>query len=212
MQGDDCVAPCIFGIIPGKTTYSEARVIFYWLRLPITADIEMGYKEKETTIFVRFTLDNGIIKNIVMDITLPGYKIVSDPRNWQAYSPETLMKKYGNPTNVGFKLNFPTEGGFEKGGAWYDMVFDYEPQNMVIEYNQGLTQDGKFIKACPLSDQYSNVRIFLGKDLSGLYPPVLGVPLEQATTLTMDQFSALLQQKTQPACFEISQEAVFSMK
>jgi hypothetical protein len=67
--------------------------------------------------------------------------------------------------------------------------------------------EGKFVKACPLSDQFFDVLIISGNDYDNyIYS---GVPVENATPLTLSLFRDLLTQNIQPPCFEISKDAIF---
>lgn len=219
-QGNDCLSPCIFGITPGQTTINQAQDIFDWLRSPLSTNTYpsgkefystlLGYDGNEISISVDLTEENGVVKNIDTGITLPKYKKVPDPRAWQAFSPSVFLQKYGNPTYVGFNLTFPSEEGFPLKTAWYNMVLEYKNLDLTIQYFRGWTLEDNLIKICPMTDQYDSVSVDLGKDLE--YSPPPGVPLEKTTSLTLEQFSDLLKQKPESACFKISKEAFFSTK
>jgi hypothetical protein len=154
------------------------------------------------------TVEDNLVMNMTTGIELPPYKEVPDPRGWQAYSVEALFRKYGSPSHIGFKLSYPTEPGYNPDNtAWYDMVLEYDDLHLIIEYFHGWTKDGNQIKACPLSDQFENIGIYLGK--APPYPPGMGVPLEKATSLSIEQFSDLMKRPSNLACFYITRDAVY---
>lgn len=216
-QGEVCQSPCIFGIIPGQTPMDQAGNIFSSLRHPLTKNTYpdgkefyqaiIGCEEKNISISVDLSEENGVMKNMKAGIKLPEYKKNPEPRVWQAFSPETILAKYGLPSQIEFRLSFPTEEGFPRKTAWYDMVLLYDHLDLTVEYLQGLTVEDDLIQVCPLSDQYSSVSVYIGMDFE--YPPYTGVPLEKATSLTLAQFSDLLNQRSKTACFDISKDAFY---
>lgn len=210
-QGMDCQSPCFFGIIPGQTTFDQASNIFNWLRYPLwhspvpefySADID--YKDIELSVILEIKDDT--VKNIQIRIGLDKSKGDPNPLVWQAFSPDALLNKYGPPTQVGFSIVYsPSPPGPPPEDAIYAMILYFDHLDLIISYGLGYTKDGKTLKICPLTDQFEGVRIYIGKD--PIYPPDFQLPLEKASSLTLDQFSNLMTQKSKPACFEINKEA-----
>jgi hypothetical protein len=219
LQGEGCQTPCLFGIVPGQTTYAQAREIFSWLRNPLSKEkypngeeyytTSIDYKNAPISIGVRISLDRDIVKSIYADIDLSRYSnIITERQDWEAYSLDNILSQYGSPTKVEFDLDYPHEEGFPEDIAWYDMIVTYEDIDLTIEYYHGQSVEGNFINACPLTDQFMVVMIYVGNDFENR--PYKGVPLEKATSLTMTQFSKLFTQKSKIACFQISKDSIFS--
>lgn len=216
-QGEDCPSPCLFGIIPGQTPLEDAIKTFSWLRHPLMEknfpdgpeyyNTVIGIEDNNLYIVVDLFGEKHIVKNMVVGMTLSKDKQVSNIGAWKAYSTKNILDKYGVPSRVGLFLSFPTEEGFPLNTAWYDMILFYDEQDFTIEYFHGLTREEDLIKACPASDLFTKVTIFLGKDLE--YPPYGGVPLEKVTSMTVEQFTDLLQEGSGSACFEISKAVFF---
>ncbi len=211
----DCESPCLWGIIPGRTTLGEAQNIFNRLQHPLErgqmiGDVYssiFGFKDG-LSLTVILSVDNGYVTRIKLGIGLTNFKGATYPRPWLAYSPETLLNKYGPPSEVYFRVDYPHEEGFPIGTAWYDMVMYFETNHVIVEYGSGLTEEDNLIKACPLSDHFtSGIGIWLGED--PVNPPRKGVPLETATTLTLDEFYNLLKHGSESACFDLIKEAFY---
>ena len=213
---NQCSSPCIFGIVPGQTTLDEAQEIFKWLRSPLIlsnypdgdvyykTNIQLGGEFKY--IYVELVEKNGLVKNLLLGFTFPEYEEIPDTRSWKVFSPETIINTYGSPTKVNLGLHSVSEPGF--AGTWYDMLLKYEDINLTIEYFHGITVYDDYIKACPISDKFEIVSIYLGKGLK--YQPAVGIPLEKVTDLTIEIFSDLLKENSENSCFYISTDAMFS--
>jgi hypothetical protein len=203
----DCEAPCFWGIVPGQTTYDEAKNAFSQLELQ-TWEIERDkqyyygaiYKsDNGLSIMPSLAIRNNIIENINISITPEIYK-VGVPREWLAYSPETLISRYGAPSRVDFFV------GRANPKMSYAMILYFQKVNMIVEYG------GYDIKAvssntfriCPLLDQVETVGIWLGKDPEN--PPGNAASLEEATSLTLDRFTQLMLGSSDKACIDLNGE------
>lgn len=208
LQGPDCPAPCFWGIIPGQTTFGEAKNIFTYLGLQLKHtntqnnedfyaliyDLDSGLRVSPV-----LTIQNELVKNIEVGIN-PERRQVGVPREWLAYSPETLIKRYGPPTKVGF---FVGRGAPQLS---YAMNLYFNAVNLIVEYggyDVGVGPASSF-RICPLIDQSDNVRVWLGPNPE--HPPLDAVPLEKATSLTMDEFSKLMTGTPQNACINLKKE------
>jgi len=123
----DCEAPCFWGIMPGKTTFGEAQNLFLRLGLNLRFTLAEGGKEfygviydlsKGSEITPVLTVQDNIIKNLKIGIN-PTEQKAGTSREWSAYSPETLIERYGTPSKVNFASDWGPQSFFEM-----DMYFD----------------------------------------------------------------------------------------
>lgn len=204
----DCSAPCFWGIIQGQTKLGEAKNIFTRLGLQLDGPrtissydyYEIIYDfDSGLSISPLLAVRNSIIKNITIYIT-PEKSQPGIPREWLAYSPETLTRRYGLPSEVVFFVGraAPTPG--------YSMVLYFDKVDLIIEYDgYDYTFDGSSFEICPLTNQWDNVRVWMGENPHNP-PPSFGVPLQEATSLTMEEFSELMTGDPEKACFELKGE------
>lgn len=202
----DCEAPCFWGILPGKTTLEEVTNAFTHLGLSLKYTTTLDGKDFYA---VNYNLDNGIEispviaiqNNIVksLDVGINDTSQAGSPRKWSAYSPETLIKRYGPPSNVDFFL------GRVAPVPTHSMDLYFEDVNLIVEYIGGsLLNDGPQLEICPLTNQVEHVHIWMGDDPQ--YPPSPGVQLEEATSLTIEEFSNLMMGNPYNACFNLKEE------
>jgi hypothetical protein len=193
--------------MPGQTTFGEAKNIF----------TRLGFQINSTTLNnkgfygVTYDFDNGLsvylLLTIYDDIVTDGRIYITPEkhqagilREWLAYSPETLINRYGAPSRINFSIDF--------GGAHssFDMFIYFDWFNLIVEYaGRDIIDNATGVpRVCPLTDQYDTVRLWMGPDPQ--YPPVDGVPLEQATSMTIDSFSTLMTGNADSACFNLNAE------
>lgn len=82
------------------------------------------------------------------------------------------------------------------------MYFDAE--DLIVQYT-GVdiisTQKGAS-QFCPLSAQFDTAWLWMGKN--PVNPPAYGIPLENVTSLTLDEFSKLMTGDPKQACFIVN--------
>jgi len=204
----DCDAPCFWGIVPGKTNLGEAINIFtkfglQWKSKSIQGKDFYGIVHEFDSgmgIDVILTVQNELVENLRLEIN-PEKQKAGIPREWSAYSPETLITRYGLPSKVDFFI------GTGPGPALFVMDVYFSSRDLIVEYESPdvYYADDKF-QACLLTAQIDFVRVWMGKDPQ--YPPTPGgVPLDEATSLTMDDFSKLMTGTPSKACLNLKGEA-----
>lgn len=202
----DCEAPCFWRITPGQTTLSEAENIFTHLGLQVESTTFQGkdfygieYEfDSGLSISVTLTTQDDFVKNLQVGI-LPEKSSAGIPRKWSAYSPETLINRYGTSSKVDFSLDKGPNLAFAM-----DMYFD--SVDLIVQY--GITNIIPYQNSpqiCPLTAQFDSVRVWMGKDPYA--PPFELVPLEKATSMTMEEFSNLMTGDPKKACFTLKEEA-----
>jgi hypothetical protein len=216
---ETCQSPCFWGIVPSKTALGEAQKIFNQLQIPLMHTLRKEQKDFYATGFsfknglgisIVFRVQNGLIDSLNMGIGLANDKASPAMREWLAFSPETMISQYGNPTYVEFSLPAAPSNGASPY-IFYVMTMYFDSSNLIVEYDSSLfSRDEKLIRVCPLVDKFDGVRVWLGKDADNS-PIKVGVPLERAASLTIAQFSNLmLQGSKKTACFDLSKVAFFS--
>jgi hypothetical protein len=203
----DCAAPCFWGIIPGKTTLGEAKSIFTQLGL----DLAHTYSETNEDFYsLIYELDSGLQVTptlTIQDDVVKNIEIGLEPvksqggiaRKRLAYSPEELIKRYGQPSEVDFNI--------DRGPRiFFEMNLYFDTLDLIVEYASYNTLRGTIEnpRACPLTDQVSIIKLWMGKNPK--YPPRVAVPLEKATSMTMDQFSKLMTGDPNKACINFKGE------
>lgn len=203
----DCAAPCFWGILPGQTTFGEAKNIFahFGLTLEYTNTLEgkqfyeSSYEfDNGLSISPLLTVKNNIVVNLTLFIT-PNPQQIGIPRAWLAYSPETLITRYGEPSRVDFALDWGPR-------SFFDMVMRFDRVELIAEYTgyDIIPRQKGSSQVCPLTAQFESVRLWMGKD--PVYPPADGILLEEATSLTMKEFSKLMTGDLSKACFTVNGE------
>lgn len=203
----ECKVPCFWGVVPGQTTLDEAVNIFAHLGLNLKFTATLGGKDFYQVVY---NLGNGIEvspviavqNNLVLSIDI-GINDVSQAeisRKWSAYSPETLINQYGSPSRVDFFL------GRVAPTPIHSMILYFDALDLIVEYSGAdIVSDVPTLGICPLTNQVDLVRIWIGDDLQ--YPPSDGIPLEEATSLTMEEFTKLMVGDPEDACFSLKGEA-----
>jgi hypothetical protein len=204
----DCKAPCFWGIEPGLTTLNEAINTFTHLGLKLKFTATLDGKDFYATIYnldndIRVSpvigIQNNTVKSLDVGIEINDTSQMGTPRKWSAYSPETLISQYGPPSRVDFFL------GRVAPTPTHSMVLYFEKVNLIVGYiGTNLLHDGPGLEICPLTNQVEFLKIWMGNEPQ--YPPSLGVPLEKATSLTMDEFSKLMTGDPKKACFKLKGE------
>ena len=207
----DCSAPCFWGITPQQTTFAEATNIFKSFGLEAhhtgTQNNQEFYEtdyhiEYGLEISIRPTVQDDIVKTLEVGMNVP--REINIPRKWLAYSPETLIKRYGTPSRVEFSLTdiYPNNGVNGSMTMYFDNV------EMIVLYNgteEGFLEDQNAFTLCPLINGIYFVYIWMGEEPH--YPPSAQVPLEQATSLTLDDFAKLMLGDPNKACFDLKEKA-----
>lgn len=210
----DCPAPCFWGIVPGRTMISEAIDIITHLGLQVEQTNSRENKDiytivyefdNELSITVILTVQDHIIENLRIKLT-PEKSQPGVPREWLAYSPETLIDRYGTPSRVDF---IASRSPADDLGPypWYVMTVYFESADLVIEYGGGQISSVGSFRVCPLSDQFNSILIWLGKNPEN--PPGGGITLGKATSLTLEEFASIMKGDLEDACIELESEAFY---
>ncbi len=202
----NCDVPCFMGIIPGKTSLQEVKNFFF----------PFGFQQKDGEDYYSVVYDNSISKdsavifnasdNIVQTIIIMpdiSRQIARRPREWIAYSPETLIAKFGQPSRV------------QIGVEWWPnmhntivMIMYFDDLDFIALYSGDNMIPGNTDspKLCPLTAPFNHIRFWMGKNPPN--PPTFEtVSLEKSTSLSINQFTNLMIGDTENACFILNGDA-----
>jgi hypothetical protein len=199
-------SPCFLSIYPGKTTVSEMKEILTHIGLPLWISVnkneefyEVNYEfDNDLSLNGVFIVQDQLVKNIKIGIGLETVE-ARDVRNWSAFSPETLIDRYGMPSEVTIALDWGPSSLFE-------MNVYFKTVDLIVQYvgYDFLPVRSKSMIFCPFVAPIEYIRIWMGKDPQ--YPPLEAVSFEKATLLTMEEFSKLMTGNPDQACFIINGE------
>jgi len=205
-DASNCQLPCFLGILPGETTIAEAQGILAHEGLPIKMntfegkDIYNLYYDFDTglTISVNLIVQDDVVRNMQIGIT-PEITLEGSPRTWVTFSPETLINHYGQPSRVGFLTDWGPR-------PLFTMYIYYDAIDLIVEYAAFDLISRENMLVCPLSMPFEDVWVWMGKE--PFYPPPEAVWLEQATTMTMAEFSQRMTGDPDQACFTLTEAVI----
>lgn len=201
-----CDFPCWWGITPGQTTLVETGEFFGHFGIPLVSKSFEGKKYAgidyssvdSLNIMATLTILDEVVENIQIKIN-PETQETGTRREWSAYSPETLITRYGPPTQVDFIADWGP-------GPFFSMQMYYDSLDLIIQYAGSNIIPAQKVGSvvCPLEAQFDAVWLWMGKNPD--YPPGEGVPLEKVTSMTIDEFSTLMTKTPDQACFFINSD------
>jgi len=211
-----CNSPCFWKITPNQTTLGEAENVFNYLNIPLVHTFQNDRKDFYATDFgfesgvsvsIVIRVQNNLVDSLRTDIGLVNYKGSVAEQEWLAFSPKTILAQYGTPSRVEFYLSRGPQANSSIPDISYNMTVYFDSLDLIIEYISGKTKDNDLIRSCPLIDRIDNISVWLGENADHA-PSKNGVPLETATSLTLEQFYSLMLQEPDTACFDLSRDAV----
>ena len=213
----NCLHPCFWGLVPGKTTYDEVRRFFQHLgrkddytEKNARGEIvhyDTSFRVKDAIpVSIVLELKSEVVENI--SIFIGGfYEPGVSREDWSAYSLKSMLQVYGVPTKVGFSVSQPTEPPFNTGLVGYSYIVFFEEPNVTYFFQGGQIRAGKSYRVCPMSPkEYASFSwLFIGKNPYGDFSG--WVDLSEATTLTPEDFYKLFTQGDDGTCLNLDAEA-----
>jgi len=200
---EDCLAPCFWGITPGQTSFDEAKQIFTYLGLHSAI---ASAENNRQVYYPNYSFDNGLSVNlsvVIYDNIVESVEVFIELENFSAreaqerlaYSPEVLIHRYGTPSRVEFFI-----GMVDTPHSLHSMVMYFDTVDLIVEYSN--EKDSADFLVCPLTDQQNIwVRLWFGEE--PLYPPLPLVALDEATSMTLNEFSNLMMDNPEDACIDL---------
>ena len=142
-------------------------------------------------------MSGALLENIEVTPYIFRHTKEGSPREWIAYSPETLIKRYGKPSRVEFAVD-------KQQSITVVMILYFDTSDLIVAYSGYDMYPWMF---CPLTTApFDSVRLWIGPNPRNT-PSFDTVALENATSLTMDQFTQLMLGDPQKACFSVNMNA-----
>lgn len=174
MTTNMCTSPCVWGIMPSQTSYSDAtgfldQIANTYGDFPFLATVVSGSSD-QTEAEVSFEIDlhqrDGLVGSVsARFIPSPGAIVASDA--WAAFRLKEIFVQYGIPSDVRLAS---TQGQ----GKWiqYILLIEYKHYDFYIEYfDPGQERELTEFIVCPNSPkEYLAFSVHLGED------PLLEVP------------------------------------
>jgi hypothetical protein len=154
---------------------------------------------------VEFIEQEGIIETIevssqVNALTQPG----NFSQDWQRYSMDQVLKRYGVPARVQLQLVPAIEPGAPPG---YALTIVYEDRGFWIRYQGPATSDGTLVRACPTFTEveYIVLRLQSSTAQTPVFrpdPDGYDRSLEEATGMSLQTFYDDFTDARKPTCLE----------
>jgi hypothetical protein len=216
-----CKLPCWWGVVPGKTTWSQTEQLLSHMGVKIFSfPMSDGailkspgdfYFEDEVHNDFGFFVQNDIVESI--HIRGEGYSNSTGFQSaWEQYSPFQVMNDYGPPDRVWMYSDAVNLG--TSGKSPYSLWIAYDNLGFLIRYD-GSVERKPIYHVCPRFDHGQDIQelaLFLQssdnprlvEEMDSYYPHVVQYihSLKDATGLTVDEFYQLFTQDKKPACFD----------
>jgi hypothetical protein len=159
---------------------------------------------------IDFTVKDEMVTGIRVNLGIDSKQV---PRSdWAAYTPEVIFKTYGIPSGIRFWLSYNRDNQPPGQDIRYrmDMLLFFDSLDVIVVYDNGPVErtDG-FYHYCPAQSDSSSISIsmWVGKD--AFHPPDhdMGISLENATTLSLQEFYQLITENPGTACIDLKAEA-----
>lgn len=212
----DCRLPCLWGIMPGTSSYQEAQAII----APLSSISDFpGFSPEggggfpllwEDDLLLRtqagFLAENGIVTHLgfgarqMQAVTAPngepGYMNLFDSQAFgerlEYYSLSHVLSELGMPTSV----LIATDGG--PPGGWFDLLLLYPDQGVLANYTTERHLVGSDVRGCP-ANAHIEMDLFAPGNAEYFNSQVPKVgwdvklknwykPLESVTSMTTSQF------------------------
>lgn len=209
---DECEQPCFWGIAPNTTTITDAKTIFDGLNSPLILQVESSnanyyYSEFSASNGVGVNIDliehDHVIEFVKTDLALSNVEDSVPTRSWLAFSPETIISKYGTPSYVDLFFPMGPSDGISPYMS-YILTLYYDELDLILEYVSSVyIDDENNITICPLNDNMDGVSMWFGRQVSDT-PQKKGIPLKEVSSISIDDFSSIMQMENKiEACIYV---------
>ena len=166
-----CRLPCLLGITPGKTTFTEAQTILLpFSSISISMNLSddtspdsawLTYDEGDSRTFIKLSYlysDNGIISHIAFNGAeykeLAGNRsLVFDSKNFserlRPYMLSKILSEFGRPASVVIH----TSGKQISGSGGFEILLFYPEQGIFVHYTTQMASEGANARGCPANAQ-----------------------------------------------------------
>ncbi|MBN2390647.1 MAG: hypothetical protein JXR84_07990 [Anaerolineae bacterium] len=155
-----CELPCWWGITPGESSWQGTKEGLPGL------NFQFWFPEDfiKYDLYLVLTKEKNLVKTI--DIRSECFECDRFAQDWQRYSLDQLLSRYGSPSRVRVVLALPIDAG---GPTYYILYMFYDDLGISVIYMGPATKQGEMLNTC-----FSFHQITLW-----LQSPELSTPLEQ---------------------------------
>lgn len=212
----DCLLPCLWGIIPGESSFLETRAILMpftsistltYLSLPESGGVYLKYTEADLEIntVIRFLIDpaKGNVSRIVFNASAQkkvedGFQDVFNSAFFNErvgyYMLPNILATYGPPSDVLLlaSANIPPQQPW-----WpFQIIISYPEQGVLVQYTTPMNVDDLNSIGCPTKSQIEiqlapagSMKTTAEFLTSNNYSNInLLKPIEEVTSLSVDEF------------------------
>lgn len=211
----DCELPCFWGVRPGITTVQEAKDIFENQGVEWGENtIILGYARGDGSfyypdVFVSFSIMNDIVEAIRVEGTRDQYDLAFKfTEDWNQYNPAMMLARFGMPTEIYLASPFFAEANVPNE---YQLSFSYPSLGIVIDYSIVAEALGTGrSKLCFAIDHVQKIFLNLNvpddlneQNISGPDMAENVKSWEEATGMSVEEFSDLLMDSENQKCVEV---------
>lgn len=207
----NCSEPCFWGITPDKSNFDDAVTFLKSLGSKGLEGVKdsiryynviYDYKD-EIIISIAFPEHNGSVGEINAGLGgLQNDNISSS--DWSAFQLDSIIRTYGTPSSVNIVL-----GEGPNGRVSYQLLLIYDAAKLSILYDPTdiAILPAPVLHTCPLAKHgISKLDFWLGRDPEELSRGMKGI--DEVSSLTVEDFSKLVIDKKENACFDINLKGV----
>lgn len=215
-----CDFPCVWGIVPGKTSYSESQRFFESLGWKGSESHGVYYTGKDLESVslsnrVGIYAENEVVEKV--QIGIGGKNFLSLVKY---LSFENILKVYRKPTEVLVFIG-ANPGILEPDETSFELLLYYESKNILVEYVGTATKVGNAYHFCPsrpnadstaVDPLSGNVSLYVGEESQTSTPETLVQPFwtlpnyyisaEKAFGMSVDEFYETVSQNDGNTCFD----------
>lgn len=203
-----CSSPCLWGIIPGQTRLDEVQEFLIANDLKLLSFMgNYGFiygKREDITMDVSLTIKDNIV--IGLELQLNGlYHSTVTKSDYSALRPENVLRNFGKPSQVIIDIERPHEFNAPQDKLLFDYIFFYDDQKIIVYMSGGPIEGAKngFVTLCPGKEHFSSIRLWMGENKSWKPESFYFPTLEEAASITIDEFSDKLIQDPEGYCIAL---------
>jgi len=199
-----CELPCWWGIVPGQTDWQILRnrfAAYGGTSLDVPSTLTVDYR-----VIHSFAQVNGIVKSI--EVT--GERLRGDDfaKDWQRYSLDQVLTRYGVPSRVWLFLEPATEPG---SGPNYGLTVVYVQPDISIYFQGPADVEGTKTRLCPLFKRVVLIMLQLGpttpstSEAPAVFPKgnTMVQSLKQATGMSLETFRETFMSSSGRTCLDL---------
>lgn len=211
LKVNDCPKPCFFEIEPINTTLDHLEQIVHRMGLSLFKSTpekyHFGYDYKDILgIDVAIHVKNLVVTGLRAYLGGLFYPEVST-KDWQAFLPSSIVRFYGEPSDIRLNMEFSHEGTIPQDQVTFDLFLSYTNSPFSIIYYSGpYTLKNNQMEFCVNTTNYNRVEMWMGDYTEGLPPPGAFQRLQTVTTLTVEEYYRSMIEAPDEFCMSLDAE------